>query len=433
VFPEALIPALASHVHGATGAIDRLVATFVDAQAAAGHRLAKAAVKAKIKAISSTQLVGKTPRYTVHTDTLAAAGVAPTAAVAATDAPAAAAAAVGVVVGGKRLTPESQDNAGEGQSVLAATHASGAQQQQQQQDGSTAKKHKRTPAAGGIQHFFSSSSNSTQQMLLQQQQPHQATGSPPTTPRGQTACGTAPDAGCVGSGVLPMLTPPSDVAAERPGKASSPVPFNITQAGAGSDDEETEAQQPAGLTVTGSQGSAGAQQGRVNRWHEQADCRGLSLQGGNADSMQLDAAPPVEQPGAAQMQLQQEPQQQQLQLPQQQQSQLPLPLPSSKSQPQAHPEPACCAAPVAPPSSPQPGSSGGGRACSGGAVAAAREPPHLPDDGSPPGEAFWRQLVRCYFNRCHHLPVSPLHCAVALAGVAQGVAASTAAHKRPLH
>jgi hypothetical protein len=201
-------------------------------------------------------------------------------------------------------------------------------------------------------------------------------------------------------GVLPMLTPPShDIAADRPTVSNSPVPFRMNSAAA-ADIQEA---------------AAAVERPPVNRWHAQANCRGMGLQGGDAGSM-----PGSQQPDEPQQQQQQQqdsqpfagfdaPNQQQ----QQQQSQ-----PEQLQDPQqpadaaaAGPSAAAAAAAMARAAAAPAGTSSRRSAAAAGGssnvlasgsfrpASSVREVPRLPDDGSVPGYAFWRQLVRARCNR----------------------------------
>jgi hypothetical protein len=276
--------------------------------------------------------------------------------------------------------------------------------------GPPAKKQK-TPG-GGIERFFGITPKQQQQQqqqsgaqgqpVVQQQQQQQGTAqqaeTPPSTPRAQRSASplgldvtadasaaaaaagmpSAPGAVHNSGGVLPMLTPPShDIAADRPTVSNSPVPFRMNSAAA-ADMREVAA--------------AAVERPPVNRWHAQANCRGMGLQGGDAGSM----------PGSQQAD---EPQQQQhdsqpfagFDQPQQ---------PQDPQQPAAGPSAAAAAAAAAlarAAAAPAGTSSRRGGAAGGSSnvlasssfrpASSVREVPRLPDDGSLPGYAFWKQLV----------------------------------------
>lgn len=261
VFPDALLPALVSLVHNSSTPLDALVKQFVEAQAAAGVKVAKARVRDKIKEVSSMRMVAKAPLYTVRPEVLAAVehGL---------PLPPLAPAVTAAAGGGDEPTHMQVDapaagDAGEAGAGVGSKRPAGAaaapeqrQQPDQQQQGTgqpgsscpPSKKHRATPAGGGIERFFSAAKAAPRPQQRGQQQQH----TPPSTPKAQVSGGapldqaaqrgTAAGAGSKAGGaaaagadggcnsVLPMLTPPSDAAAaeERPGKGRhSPVPFRL--------------------------------------------------------------------------------------------------------------------------------------------------------------------------------------------------------------
>jgi hypothetical protein len=449
VFPDALLPALVQHVHNSTLPMDKLVAQFVEAQASAGVRLAKARVKGMVKEISTMRMVSKAPLYTVKPEVLLAIQQGPAAAeghgaahtAADTPLPAAqaakptaeAAAAAGEAAGRRHVDAMQVDT-----DHLAQQVEAGSQQQQRQQSeivsgakrlaggqgsaeavasagaacsivrslaegdkGPPCKKQK-TPA--GIERFFSSSSkpgcNAESGAVaaagkLKDQQQQQQLEVHPTTPKhrkqellvnGAAAAGTAPSAvtlalaDCTAAGqssVLPMLTPPSDLAADRPGKDHSPVPFRIDAAAPGTcSDGETGDQHAEGTSNGRNEGTAVAagadvvdmqveagtskQQLAVSNRHAPADCGGQDLQSGYA-----------KHPAEAEQQQQQQDQAAGI-------AGAPLITQQEEKTGQLRLATAAVALANGPASS---------------STTASCQVPALPDDGSIPGSTFWKQLV----------------------------------------
>lgn len=163
-------------------------------------------------------------------------------------------------------------------------------------------KKQKTPGSG-IERFFMKPKQQQPQQLRpavaadagaqheqQQAAPQQEQHTPPSTPKrpdldaaqaeqgAAAAAVVAAAAAAHGnhSGVLPMLTPPSVDAADRPSLPRSPVPFRMNAAG-----EPHEAEQGPGDTEQQKQ----QHRPPINRWHAQADCRGMGLQGGSTSSM----------------------------------------------------------------------------------------------------------------------------------------------------
>jgi hypothetical protein len=289
--------------------------------------------------------------------------------------------------------------------------------------GPPAKKQKTPAAGGGIERFFGITPKQQQQQQpaaqgqpeIQQQQQQgtaQQAETPPSTPRAQRSASplgldvtadasaaaaaagmpAAPGAVHSSGGVLPMLTPPShDIAADRPTVSNSPVPFRMNSAAA-ADMREVAA--------------AAVERPPVNRWHAQANCRGMGLQGGDAGSM-----PGSQQPDEPQQQQQQHDSQPFAGFDQPQQSQ--PEQPQDSQQPAAGPSAAAAAAAAAlarAAAAPAGTSSRRSGAAAGGSsnvlasssfrpASSVREVPRLPDDGSMPGYAFWKQLVSARWER----------------------------------
>lgn len=296
------------------------------------------------------------------------------------EAAAAVAALPAQVSGVKRPASAGPSDASPDRSLTHQTKANAQDAQQQQQDpqaqliasaGPPAAKKQKTPG-GGIERFFTKSRQRKQVDQQQQQQQaggidlaaqhQQASETPPSTPRCsgaeecQDAAAKGTSAGLPGthSGVLPMLTPPSiDDAAERPSLPHSPVPFRMNSADEADAAEQVEAEQ-----------QEHQQRPPINRWHAQADCRGMSLQGGSTSSM---------------------PQQQG-----QQQSPQGQPSAGLTGQQQQSPSVGFVSASTVAATAGAPAAADGGRA--------KWAAPQLPEDGSAPDGNFWKQLVSTAAN-----------------------------------
>jgi hypothetical protein len=456
-------------VHNSKLSLDLLVKQFVESQAAAGIKVAKARVKDRIKEISSMRRVGKAPLYTVKPEVLqavqgagagtaAASGVETAAGLDAEAEPIQVDGQLAAVEGQAEQQQQQEPSAGasaeQSPDLPGATAAAGvghkrpqteAAQDAQQPDGDKqqagvkpspaaaaaagscppAKKQRPTPAAG-IERFFGAPSTAPKPQQqpaaakaedqTQQQQQH---GTPPSTPKhklpgvpslhhselqsaaaaaggsGDAAAAAAAAAGgaegaCDGaerSGALPMLTPPSDAAAaeDRPGKGRhSPVPFRLNSL--------STVQEAAAATGAGDD-ALGAP---------------AAVTGTAGNAVGTEAAAAAAAAGHEQQQQQKQPARQNIshifkrqQQLQQERGGAPAGQPGGVSSSSggggllggssSHLSPAAAAAA---------GGGGGGashtlsrlgaRAAAGGSSVS---PPGLPEDGSAPSGAFWKQLV----------------------------------------